>query len=196
MLAVLKAGGAILALNADTPEERINNILAQTKSSVMVVSPVLMYRVEHLPITHAVLTQELLHDIPHDVCVLDENHATDAAFVIFTSGSTGTPKGFILEHGAFCTSARAINRALHMDEHTRCLQFASFSFDATQVEIFMTLMAGGCVCIPSERARLDDIERAITSLNVNWMIMTPTLRHRWILAARDVWRPFASPEKH
>ncbi|KAJ5905709.1 enniatin synthetase [Penicillium subrubescens] len=175
MLAVLKAGGAVLALNADTPEERIKSILTQTKSSVMVVSPVLMYRVEHLPITRAVLSQELLQNIPHGVCVLDENHATDAAFVIFTSGSTGTPKGFTLEHGAFCTSARAINRALHMDEHTRCLQFASFSFDATQVEIFMTLMAGGCVCIPSERARLDDIEGAITGLSVNWMIMTPTL---------------------
>lgn len=175
MLAVLKAGGAVLALNADTPEERIKSIVAQTKSSVMVVSPVLMYRVEHLPITRAVLSQELLQNIPHGVGVLDENHATDAAFVIFTSGSTGTPKGFTLEHGAFCTSARAINKAVHMDEHTRCLQFASFSFDAIQVEIFMTLMAGGCVCIPSERARFDDIEGAITSLNVNWMIMTPTL---------------------
>jgi non-ribosomal peptide synthetase component F len=175
MLAVLKAGGAILALNADAPEERIKSILAQTKSSVIVVAPGLMYRVEHLTITHAVLSEELLQNIPHDVRVLDENHATDAAFVIFTSGSTGTPKGFILEHGAFCTSARAINRALHMDKHTRCLQFASFSFDATQVEIFMTLMAGGCVCIPSERTRLDDIEGAITRLNVNWMIMTPTL---------------------
>lgn len=175
MLAVLKAGGAVLALNADTPEERIKGILAKTRSSVMVVAPVLMYRVEHLPITHAVLSQNLLQNIPHDVCVPDENHATDAAFVIFTSGSTGTPKGFTLDHGAFCTSARAINKALYMDKHTRCLQFASFSFDATQVEIFMTLMAGGCVCIPSERARLDDIEGAITSLNVNWMIMTPTL---------------------
>lgn len=175
MLAVLKAGVAVLALNAETPEERIRDILIQAKSSLMIASPELMYRVEDLPIVHVILTQQLMTSIPYAIRVLNQNFSTDAAFVIFTSGSTGSPKGFTLEHGAFCTSARAMHKSLRMDKHTRCFQFASFSFDATQVEIFMTLMAGGCVCIPSEQARLNDIERTISSLNVTWMIMTPTL---------------------
>ena len=69
----------------------------------------------------------------------------------------------------------AQREALFLGPRSRVFQFSSYSFDASLLEIITTLSAGGCVCIPSEAQRMADIAGAMSSLNINWAHLSPSL---------------------
>ncbi|KAI8266244.1 Nonribosomal peptide synthase atnA [Colletotrichum sp. SAR11_239] len=100
----------------------------------------------------------------------------DALYVVFTSGSTGKPKGVVVTHAAFASSAKGFSKAIHLDSpSSRVLQYSSFSFDISMLEIFTSLMVGACLCIPSEEQRMNDLTACISSMNVNWAMLTPSV---------------------
>lgn len=154
MLAVLKAGGAAVPLDAKHPKQALESRVEDTQAQVVLTTA---------------LRSELFEDIVPDVVIVDSvllDDLTDVegsacptvepnnpAFVIFTSGSTGRPKGVVLEHMAFVTSADAHGSRLGVGRDTRFLQFASYTFDNSLEEMFTTLQRGGCVCVPSEEDR-------------------------------------------
>ena len=80
----------------------------------------------------------------------------------------------MIEHRAFCSSARAHAPALRIDGTCRVLQFAAHTFDASLVEILTPLMVGACVCIPSEQERLSDIAEAMNRMRVDHAVLTPS----------------------
>jgi amino acid adenylation domain-containing protein len=100
---------------------------------------------------------------------------SNAAYAIFTSGSTGQPKGVLLEHWAVSTSCLGHGKAFRFTSQTRALQFASYTFDACITEIVTTLVFGGCVCVPSEDDRRNRLASVISSLSVNWALLTPSV---------------------
>lgn len=79
-----------------------------------------------------------------------------------------------MSHGAWCSSSLGLQNAWFADEQTRFLQFASYGFDATIGEVLMVLMAGGCVCSPSETERLDDYEGVVKRMAVNAAFLVPS----------------------
>jgi non-ribosomal peptide synthetase component F len=64
---------------------------------------------------------------------------------------------------------------LSLKSTSRVLRFAAYTFDISIGEIFTTLTYGGCVCVPSEAERMDDLAGVIESLNINWAVLTPTV---------------------
>jgi thioester reductase-like protein len=54
------------------------------------------------------------------------------------------------------------------------LQFASYNFDVSIVDIVDTLIHGGCLCIPSESDRKNDVARAMNLMQVTWADLTPS----------------------
>lgn len=97
------------------------------------------------------------------------------AWIVYTSGSTGVPKGVALEHAALCTSIKAHGSAFRMDSNTRAIQFAAHTFDATIHDVFTTLILGGCVCIPSEHSRINNLTRVMDDMKVNFAMFTSTV---------------------
>lgn len=81
----------------------------------------------------------------------------------------------MIEHGSFCTSVKDHGSPLGISPEARVLQFANYTFDACVMEIFSTLMLGGCVCVPSTEQRMNDLSGAIRSMRVNWAILTPSV---------------------
>ncbi|KAK6216877.1 non-ribosomal peptide synthetase [Colletotrichum tabaci] len=100
---------------------------------------------------------------------------SDLAYVLFTSGSTGTPKGVMVEHRSLSSSLVALGSSHDMTPATRTMQFASYAFDAMLVEIWSTLVFGGCVCVPSDQQRMNDMTGFITTARVNHLFCTPSL---------------------
>lgn len=61
-----------------------------------------------------------------------------------------------------------------MKQTSRFLQFASYTFDASLIEILTTLIVGGCVCVPDEYTRLNAITDAINNMKVDTALLTPS----------------------
>ncbi|KAF2475447.1 acetyl-CoA synthetase-like protein [Lindgomyces ingoldianus] len=176
MLAVLKAGGAAVPLDANHPKPALESRIEDTRAQVVLTSAARSELFEDIVPNVVIVDSILLDDLPHEngpACTSVEPQ--NPAFVIFTSGSTGRPKGVVLEHAAMVTSANAHGTNLGIGPGSRFLQFASYTFDNSLEEMFTTLQRGGCVCVPSEEQRMNDLPNAIAELDANFMDLTPTV---------------------
>jgi amino acid adenylation domain-containing protein len=175
MVAVLKAGGAFLNLDTTHPTPRLERIARDVKATVVLSSIHLTHLLSNVAEITVPVTRFALESMPvreSESCSIASPQ--NAAYVVFSSGSTGSPKGSLVEHSAFTTSALAHGKAHLTDATSRVLQFGSHSFDGSLVEILTTLIHGGCVCIPSEHERTNDIVGAMRRMKVNWAALTPS----------------------
>ncbi len=175
IISVLKAGAACVSISPESPRARTRAILEDTKALVALVAPDTLGSVEDL-VDHPVIVDAAFFGNVHPPELsLPHVDAQQLAFILFTSGSTGVPKGIAIEHSALCCSMFAMGQQLGMNSDSRVLQFSSFTFDAHLFDIFVTLHFGGCVCVPSDDQRSNDLAGAINSLRVNVLNLTPTV---------------------
>ncbi|MDI1485702.1 MAG: putative NRPS-like protein biosynthetic cluster [Ramalina farinacea] len=64
---------------------------------------------------------------------------------------------------------------MNMTAESRVFQYAAFAFDVSMMDIFSTMVCGGCVCMPSERDRLGNFTPIMNQLKVNWVLFTPSV---------------------
>ncbi len=64
------------------------------------------------------------------------------AYIIYTSGTTGTPKGILIEHRSLVNLNTLCAHEFMVNGRDHIIQFANISFDASILDIFMTLMNG------------------------------------------------------
>lgn len=176
MMAVLKAGGGYVALDPSQPKQRLQYIINEISATVFLCSHGYEHACHSLgaPIVLSVdplslKSSEAPLNIPNAAV-----RPSNIAYMMFTSGSTGQPKGVALEHSAVTTSLMAHGPRYGLKDHLRVLQFAAYTFDASVMEIFSTLLFGGCVCIPSEEDRLVALPQIINEMQVQMAILTPT----------------------
>ncbi|KAH8723175.1 hypothetical protein GQ44DRAFT_761196 [Phaeosphaeriaceae sp. PMI808] len=173
MYAILKAGGACVALNPDHPMERLQGIISQVSPPLILVGAAQRQKFDNgLCVDKEFIDSLVDFEIQNGTRVVSP---ADPAFVVFTSGSTGKPKGIVLEHKSLCTSVKAHGKVLRLSPSSRVLQFCAYTFDVSIAEIFTTLVHGGCVCVPTDAERLDNLAGAINRMNVNWAYLTPTV---------------------
>lgn len=176
MLSIMKAGGAFVPLDPAHPKDRLEQLVLDTKASVMLVSP-------GSPALNVALTLEvsarLLDMMPMrstDSVRRWSDNPSDPAYVLFTSGTTGKPKGVVVLHRAICTSMASHARAMSLTSKSRVYQFGTYTFDIILAELFTTLSVGGCVCVPSDAERMSEgISRSIDRLGATWAFFTPTV---------------------
>ncbi|KAI1298361.1 hypothetical protein F5Y03DRAFT_270140 [Xylaria venustula] len=175
MLAVLKAGKAFTLIDPSSPRARIAQICRQTSATFALTSKLHRDTIGAVVDHCVVVDDDASRSFP---CDKGSDWPTvkprDLAYVLFTSGSTGEPKGAMIEHQAFASRVLECGRALGINSNTRSLQFASYAFGSFMVEIVVTLIHGGCVCIPSEDDRMNNIPDFIRRWGVNWALLTPS----------------------
>ncbi|KAI1334344.1 hypothetical protein F5Y15DRAFT_429522 [Xylariaceae sp. FL0016] len=176
MLAVQKAGAAFVLLDMALPYERLQLLIDKVKATIVIAGQSAIGLCP--PVKHRlILSAETLGKWPMKPEALSRVRVApeNAAYIMFTSGSTGEPKGCILSHRSLCTSATGTGKALSMGSMTRSLQFSSYSFAACIVETLTVLINGGCVCVPSDAERMNDVAGAIKRRSVNWAFMTASV---------------------
>ncbi|KAL2106447.1 hypothetical protein VUR80DRAFT_6701 [Thermomyces stellatus] len=174
-LAVLKAGGVIVPVRAD-PAQRLYGILEDTRAEVALITgqyaPQLRERVSHV----LVIDDAFFEDLEATTDQVEGRvHPGNAAYIIYTSGSTGTPKGVVLEHRSMATSLLCQVLRLGLSSEIRAFQFSHFTFDASVHDMFATLLCGGCVCLPSEEERVNDLAGAMRRMGANYALLTPAV---------------------
>ncbi|MEV2250526.1 amino acid adenylation domain-containing protein [Streptomyces sp. NPDC050147] len=142
MLAVWKAGGAYVPLDPEYPADRLEFMTVDSGASVVIDA-------EWLDEARAEIAWEA--DGPLEASAdLDQ-----LAYVIYTSGSTGRPKGVAVAHRGVANLVEAMGPVLGAGPGEVTLQFASFSFDASVLDVAATLASGGTLAIATGEERTD-----------------------------------------
>jgi amino acid adenylation domain-containing protein len=188
MLAVLQAGGAVVPLGSQYPPNRIQTIARNAGITVLLADRVHAKRLEGIVSQTVEVNATLLDKLPPPPKAADPTWPgvtpDNAGWVVYTSGSTGVPKGVVLQHKALCTPMHAQAARYGMGPWTRALQFSAHTFDITVKDFFTTLSFGGCVCIPSEIQRVNDLGMVIKTFGVTFATLTPTVTS--LLDPRDL----------
>src|SRR5205807_5296085 len=150
ILGVLKAGGAYLPVDPAYPAGRIASMLADAGPALVLTTGAnaALNGGHAIPCvvlddrdTVAALAAQPGTD-PTDEHRTSPLTAEHPAYVIYTSGSTGAPKGVVVSHAGLPSLASAQIEHFRIDAHSRVLQFASLTFDASFSELCMSLLAG------------------------------------------------------
>ncbi|KAI0478119.1 hypothetical protein F4859DRAFT_520982 [Xylaria cf. heliscus] len=175
MLAIIKSGAAFVLLDPSQPSQRLQYICQTTKASVVIASE----EQSTLATTFGQYTITVGDHhrgwMTNGFTKLPNPSPDNIAFAVFTSGSTGKPKGVQISHSAFITSARDHSIALKITRNSRVMQFASYTFDASVAENLTTLLAGGCICVPSDTERKQSLAEAVSRMQANFIFITPAL---------------------
>ncbi|KAL9010783.1 MAG: hypothetical protein Q9173_004320, partial [Seirophora scorigena] len=173
MLGILKAGAALVPLNPKDPLARLSDIVSSVKADVVATTDAFASVFRPL-VTHVmVISKESLEVSVSKRDGLITVQPSDPMLVLFTSGSTGRPKGMIHTHASMTTHAVTHGTAMSY-QNARVFQFAAYTFDVAILDVFTTLVFGGCICVPSEADRSSNIVGAIKSMQVDYAILTPS----------------------
>lgn len=176
LLGVLKAGAAFLLLDPQHPQLRLKNLVESVQASTIVCSAATQTLAAVLTGHVIALNSTSLSSMQRTDTWRQVQHDPSAlAYLISTSGSTGKPKISAIQHSAYSSGATGHIPQINISSRSRVFQFASYAFDTCIEDLLTTLIAGGCICVPSEADRLSNMAGAINSLNANWAHLTPSV---------------------
>ncbi len=156
-LAVMKAGAAYLPVDPDYPPDRIEFMLTDSRPVLLLTTTTI---VDGLPAVDGL--RRIAIDDPEFAAAVDKQSPeplrdTDrlgptsqlnAAYVIYTSGSTGRPKGVVVTHTGIPSFVATQTERYDIRQGSRVLQFSSPSFDASVLELCMSLPVGAAMVVP------------------------------------------------
>lgn len=185
MLGVLKAGGGFVLLDSALPEQRLATIVKQVSPPVLLSSGTNLSLATRLANNVIQVDEGFFQAITEQPSrTLVDPSPESIMYVVFTSGSTGTPKGVLLSHRNFASAVRHQQPQYQVDTRSRVYDFASYSFDVAVMNVFNTLAWGGCLCVPSEQERKDNLAKSVNAFRATMLDITPSLSR--LLSAEDL----------
>ncbi|MFI6306129.1 amino acid adenylation domain-containing protein [Amycolatopsis thailandensis] len=164
VLAVVKAGGAYLAVDPSLPRERVRFLVEDSGAVLVVDSPGFVTEVDDFdagPVSDADRVSPLLPG--------------NAAYVVYTSGSTGLPKGVVVTHRGFMNLSVSHAR-FGVGPGSRVAQFASSGFDMFCEEWLLAWASGAAlVIVPPERRLGAELAGFLTEYGVTHASLPPAV---------------------
>lgn len=178
ILAILKAGGACVPIDASSPHSRKLLLMSLAGARFLLTSE--QHSADCVGLSQHALTvssMELDKLIPvgSSFQATSRSSPSNLAYIMFTSGSTGEPKGVLLEHRSLASSLTRLSSNFGWGSCTRTLQFAAYVWDASLLEIFGAVLFGGCICMPSQAERESGLASFMNSAKTTWALLTPAV---------------------
>ncbi|MCX7970638.1 MAG: AMP-binding protein [Negativicutes bacterium] len=141
-LAVMWAGGVYVPVDPTYPPARIQHILTDSQTRIILTQTGLKDRIggfDGMIADLAGIRQWADGDRPVPV----RSRPEGLAYIIYTSGSTGKPKGVMIEHRNLVNYSFWMRDYLQLTADDKTTAYASFGFDASIGELFPILTVGG-----------------------------------------------------
>lgn len=186
LLAVLKAGGAYLALDPEDPQQRHTHILRDSGAQLLVVDG------PGDTAAYGIAVLDLAERPTAPQPAAPAHPAADGAFdpdalayISYTSGSTGEPRGVGVPHRAV---ARLVVDPNWIDVTATdvFLQLAPVAFDASTWEIWAPLVHGARLAVaPAGAVELDVLAKTLVTEQVSVVWLTAGLFHQMVALHLD-----------
>jgi amino acid adenylation domain-containing protein len=190
LLAILKTGAAYVPLEPSYPKERLDFLIEDTRTPVMLTQRSLATTVlagHSLPFVF--VDDDAAASASEAINSALAGEPTSLAYVMYTSGSSGRPKGVLVENRAIVRLVRSTNFC-HFGPEEVFLQFAPISFDASTFEIWGPLLNGGrLVLMPPHASSLEALGRTIRTEGVTTLWLTAGLFHLMVEERIEDLRP-------
>ncbi|MCK4257933.1 MAG: amino acid adenylation domain-containing protein [Halanaerobiales bacterium] len=161
IFAILKAGGVYLPINPDDPMDRINYILEDSKTNILLTQKTLGESFnEVFNFNGEIIHVDDANIYTYDMSNLENsNISNDLAYVIYTSGTTGKPKGTLVAHFNISRVVKNTNY-IEITENDRILQLSNYAFDGSTFDIFAALLNGATLILIRKEDVLDLVRLA------------------------------------
>lgn len=182
ILATLKLGAAYVPISPEIPKSRLRFIINDTKARMVLTEKHLEEQLEED--CKSILDGENIVSIDSSLScsqtsttnLTDTTQPNDLAYVIYTSGTSGTPKGVMIEHHSVINLIASQTRRNKFDHTDRVLWLADYIFDASVVQLFLSILNGATLYIPTKAALLDFeyIAKSIVDCSITHLDATPS----------------------
>jgi amino acid adenylation domain-containing protein len=194
ILGILKAGGAYLPIDPEYPRERIDYMLTESSTKVLLASPETQVKVkaeveENFKQQQGLSLQSINietvfspvfeHSLSTLTLTSTSRQAAEAAclaYLIYTSGSTGKPKGVMIRHHSLVNFIKGITDIIDFTNNDCVLSLTTISFDIFALETLLPLVKGSRVIlgVKEEQLNADAAARAMSEKTVTILQLTPS----------------------
>ncbi|HEX7414800.1 MAG TPA: AMP-binding protein [Bacteroidia bacterium] len=136
LLSCFRMGLPFIPVNNQLPEKRIEKIIEQTQSQLMLVAS--SYKA--IPQMSVIIFSDFSI---HTKGGIQLPKTMEAAYILYTSGSSGEPKGVIISDENIISFTQWFVKNFHISKETVFINQANFLFDIALADFFGTLQTGG-----------------------------------------------------
>lgn len=157
-MSVFKSGGAYVPMDCEYPIDRLLYMIENSEAKVMITTHA-MYEEKRkegeFDVENVLFIDDFDFCSANDTEPIDLSQPDGLAYMIYTSGTTGKPKGVMIEHRCVVNMATWEKKLKKLDRGSKLAQHASFSFDASIIDLMPALIHGCELHIVSESMRKD-----------------------------------------
>ncbi|KAK2008680.1 acetyl-CoA synthetase-like protein [Colletotrichum eremochloae] len=176
-LGVLKAGGTCVPIDMDGTREGRLDMARRTGINLVLASiaaePQTAGLARHVWIIGPKSVAELSERLHQRSTMTSIPGPGDLAFVLSTGDSSGAPKAVGFEHRSLAAALTAQASRLGWGPECRTLQQSRLASGESLVEMFGTLLHGGCICPAAPSDDEKDVAASINAARANCAILPP-----------------------
>ena len=184
IMGIIKAGCFYVPLNDTYPQERLKDIIIDSGMQRLVTTRNLLKDFEGLvPDVRIYLMEDLLDaNLSTINCQLSTVNCqlSSPAYMIYTSGTTGKPKGVIVPHSSVVSMVTIGSPNIYRPSaDDRVIQFSTYLFDASVIDIFCTLLSGATLVTAPEAMKKDaeQLFQFMEDEKITWACIPPAFLH-------------------
>ena len=177
MVAVMQAGAGYCPVDASQPKNRLQSFFSRLEAKLVLCSANFSEKLSTIiedvvPVNRKATSSWAAQK---SVALIPRAKPSDIVYILWTSGSTGNPKALIVEHRNYCTAAKMHAPSCRMTSEGRFLQYSSYVWDVSVLEILPPLILEATICVHSEIQRFNDLPSFINQSRADWAMLTPTV---------------------
>ncbi|MCR4441041.1 MAG: amino acid adenylation domain-containing protein [Peptococcaceae bacterium] len=183
---VLKSGAAYVPVDYAIPPERLKHIISNCRPKFVITDSDGLDRLSRISRAANVLLVNK-YDDSYDCYGFGDGGKSgtngrllkrseeDNAYVIYTSGSTGRPKGVMIRHKSVTAFTETVVNLVGYSQDTRFLNVSPLYFDASIVDLFCTLKAGGTVFLMKKFVWPNELVNALHKHRITDTLMVSSM---------------------